>query len=274
MACMNMLWYFVCVFTLLALLGGGAVCAGVRARRRMAARRRAFGRTALPAHWEEILRRRVPCYARLPEEERTRVHAWMKIFLAEKSFVACGGLRCVNDAMALAIAGNACLLLAGREAKEGGCFPSVSSVLVYPHVFCAPTRALLPGAGAEIVSTETRAGEAAPWGTVVVAWREVLAAGAFAGNGSNVVLHEFAHHVRPSGKMLPEVIEAGWRRLCAEDDRAGVLDAYGAESREEFWAVAVEAFFEDSTRLRDSHGELYAALAAFLALDPAKWAPG
>lgn len=273
-----MLWLFVYIFSSLALLAGVTVgvVALVRARRRKTMRWQAFEQAALPAQWVRVLRRRVTGYVRLPAEVRTRVEAWMKIFLAEKSFVACGGLQRVDDDMAVAIAGNACLLLAGRNPAggPGGCFPTVNSVLVYPDVFCTPARAVLSGSGAEIVGTETRAGEAAPWGTVVVAWREVLAAGAFAGNGCNVVLHEFAHHVRPSGNALLEVLETGWRRLRAEGDHTGILDLYGAENREEFWAVAIEAFFEDSIRLRAGHGELYAALAAFFALDPAEWVPG
>jgi Mlc titration factor MtfA (ptsG expression regulator) len=33
----------------------------------------------------------------------------------------------------------------------------------------------------------------------------------------------------------------------------------------------VEAFFENSRRLRAAHPEWYRALAAFFALDPAEW---
>ncbi|MDR2862419.1 MAG: zinc-dependent peptidase, partial [Puniceicoccales bacterium] len=128
-----------------------------------------------------------------------------------------------------------------------------------------------PESGAEIVGEEARVGEASPMGSVVLSWHEVLQAGLFAGNGHNVVLHEFAHHIRPSGAKLLAELEAGFRRLRANPTDEPVLDEYGAENRDEFWAVSVEAFFEDSRRLEETHPEWYAALSAFFALDPAQW---
>jgi len=58
--------------------------------------------------------------------------------------------------------------------------------------------------------------------------------------------------------------------LCA-NPAGSVIDDYGAESRDEFWAVSVEAFFDDARRLRENEPAWYARLAEFFALDPARW---
>ena len=59
------------------------------------------------------------------------------------------------------------------------------------------------------------------------------------------------------------------RRL--EKGHKTVLDAYGAEGPEEFFAVAIEAFFEKPSALQDDEPELYEQLSMLLKLDPVRW---
>ncbi|MDR3228741.1 MAG: zinc-dependent peptidase [Puniceicoccales bacterium] len=238
-----------------------------RRSRRRAVEREAWRSSPIPAFWLRILRRRLPILGRLPPTVRRRLFRHIKVFLAEKHFTACGGIRNVSDTMAVTIAGHACLLLAGRVGSL--CFPTVQSVLVYPDYFYSPV-SRFSGGGAVIVGNEARVGEASPMGNVVVSWREVLQSNAFAENGHNVVLHEFAHHIRPAGAALTAALDAGFRRLRANPNDPA-LDSYGATHREEFWAVSVEAFFENSVKLREEHPELYAAMSDFFALSPADW---
>ncbi|MDR1497463.1 MAG: zinc-dependent peptidase [Puniceicoccales bacterium] len=240
-----------------------------RWHRRRVARRNAYLSSPLPARWELILRRRVPLFSRLPEEIRDRLRKNVKRFLAEKEFTACGGLRSVSNAMSVTIAGHACLLLAGRDYHE--CFPGVASILVYPDAFLGREHTWNLASGTEIVHPAAPLlGEANASGSVVLSWRETLRASVFAGNGHNLVLHEFAHHIRPSGSTLLAEIETGFRRLRSNPSDP-VLDSYGAEDKDEFWAVSVEAFFADAPRLREFHPTLYAALADFFFLSPADW---
>jgi len=243
---------------------GAALVRRVRRRRR---ERERWLSAPPPRFWREVLRRRFPLYNRLPGAVRERLHRHLKVFLAEKTFCACGGLPPVDDGKAVTIAGHACLLLAGR--RDGECFPTVRSVLVYPDVFTGKARRAIAG-GAEIVGDEARVGEASSLGSVVVSWREILQNNALAGNGRDVVMHEFAHHIRPEGAALLAELDAGYRRLCA-NPAGSVIDDYGAESRDEFWAVSVEAFFDDARRLRENEPAWYARLAEFFALDPARW---
>lgn len=53
-----------------------------------------------------------------------------------------------------------------------------------------------------------------------------------------------------------------------------LLDAYAATNAVEFFAVAVETFFERPVELRARHPELYGALAAYFRQDPAGWDRG
>ncbi|MCB1330598.1 MAG: zinc-dependent peptidase, partial [Maritimibacter sp.] len=55
--------------------------------------------------------------------------------------------------------------------------------------------------------------------------------------------------------------------------RPTVFDPYGATAHAEFFAVAVELFFERPTALRDDAPEVYRQLSILFALDPAGW-PG
>ena len=74
---------------------------------------------------------------------------------------------------------------------------------------------------------------------------------------------------------------ADWSRVFLEafDDhqanvargRRTILDAYGATAHEEFFAVAVEVFFEKPGRLKQEEPEVYAQLATLFRLDPADW---
>ena len=49
------------------------------------------------------------------------------------------------------------------------------------------------------------------------------------------------------------------------------IDPYGAQSPPEFFAVAVESFFERPHDLRAAHPDLYAALSTYFAQNPASW---
>jgi len=50
-----------------------------------------------------------------------------------------------------------------------------------------------------------------------------------------------------------------------------VPDAYGAHSVEEYFAVAIEAFFERPSDLKQAEPMVYGQLAQLLKLDPVAW---
>ena len=53
--------------------------------------------------------------------------------------------------------------------------------------------------------------------------------------------------------------------------RPTLIDPYGAEGHEEFFAVAVEVFFEKPRALKSAHPAGLWPLAKLFGLDPAQW---
>jgi Mlc titration factor MtfA (ptsG expression regulator) len=68
-----------------------------------------------------------------------------------------------------------------------------------------------------------------------------------------------------------DVIEAEWQWFCDRVDAGSptLIDPYGAESLEEFFAVAAEAFFVAPAELKWEQPVLYALLAGYFRQDPA-----
>lgn len=247
-----------------------------------ARRRRRLAAQPFPAAWRRILTRRVPLYRRLPEALRPRLERRIQVFLGEKTFYGCGGFE-IDDAVRLTIAAQACLLVLAREE----CFPKLRSILVYPDEFVVE-REEVDAAGVLARAREARSGESWETGRVVLSWEDVRRGTLDPRDGYNVVLHELAHQLDlESGGMEGVPVLASraryrnWaevfsRELEALEERAArglptVIDPYGAQGPDEFFAVATEAFFETPAALEREHPELYAELAAYYGLDPARW---
>ncbi len=253
------------------------VPARLRRRRRM----RHFD-TRLPAAWLSMLEARVPLYRQLPAALRLQLHGHMQIMLEEKRFIGCDGLR-VSDEMRVVIAAQACLLLLNRDTEY---FPDFTNILLYHDSFLVPV--VHRDGALETHDEELRSGESWQRGPVVLSWTDILHGTTLAGDGHNVVLHEFAHKLdEANGAMdgVPALSDAAAQRvwidvLCREFDllrlRArnvsdGVLDDYGASSPAEFFAVATEAFFERGPELSARHPRLYETLRSYYQVDPASW---
>ncbi len=231
-----------------------------------------------PDAWRSVLVQNVPFVSKLTPAERRDLEDKIRVFLAEKRFEGCGGLE-LTDEMRVTVAGYACLLLLHLE--EADVFPTVLSVLVYPSAYKAP-RERRPGG--MVLDGVPRAGEAWEDGVVVLAWDEVLRAAH--DHWHNLVLHEFAHALdQEDGRAdgAPELGERArfgpWARILgdeyrrlAEDvreERPTSIDAYGAVSPAEFFAVVTEAFFGRPRALRQKHPALYEQLRGFYRQDPA-----
>ncbi len=62
-----------------------------------AARRSRLKNQPFPRHWVTILERNIPIYKRLTESLSRRLHGHINVFLAEKQFIGCGGLRLTDE---------------------------------------------------------------------------------------------------------------------------------------------------------------------------------
>ena len=235
----------------------------------------------IPDAWTGIVERTVPLARGLSSEERERLPRLVQIFLADKHFEGCGGLT-LTDEMKVTIAAEACLLLLHLE---GPCYPTLRTVLVYPHGF-VPRLARSPGTG-EVVRPPARLiGESWGNGVVVISWDDAVRGARNPTDGENVVLHEFAHQldaedgVSDGAPILPPGALRTWGGVLSEEyerlhrdvaeDRTSTLDEYGATNKAEFFAVATETFFEKPVQLEREHPELYGQLRQFYQQDPAR----
>ena len=244
-------------------------------------RRRRLMSEPWPSEWLGIVERNVPYYRLLVPQQQRELHGLIRIFLAEKPFEGCGGLE-LDDEIRVTIAAQGCILILGRDT---GIYPKLRSVLVYPQAYVANVTARQPD-GTVVEGRQGRLGESWMQGYVVLSWEDVLLAASGVHDGRNVVFHEFAHQLdnesgAPEGVPLlsagsmyaawSRVFGAEYRALCdsVERDEPTLLDAYGAISPAEFFAVATEFFFERPVELKARHPELYEQLKLFYRHDPA-----
>jgi len=243
-------------------------------------RRARLRRLPVPGAWRDIVARRAPAVSRLPEPDRRELFGHVHVLLAEKRFTGCGGLA-MTDEIRVTIAAQAALLLLHRETDY---FPGLRSILVYPESYVAPLSEEQDD-GTVIEGSEAREGESWHEGSLVLSWSDVIGGAADPHDGYNLVLHEFAHQLdaetgqengtprlasKAQYKEWQGVMSREYEALC-EAVRAGrptVLDAYGAESPAEFFAVSTEAFFERPRNLKARHPELYEQLKLYYRQDP------
>jgi Mlc titration factor MtfA (ptsG expression regulator) len=273
-------FYVVCI----AALALVAALAGYP--RWLAWRRLRVQKNSFPARWRRLLRRRVPLVRRLPVPLQLQLKKHMQVFIAEKSFIGCAGLK-VTEEMRVVIAAQACLLLLNRSTDY---FHNVRQILLYPGAF-AVNRATTDGFGVLQENRLALAGESWSQGQIILSWQDALQGAADPADGRNVVIHEFAHQLdqengAPRGAPPPAVGDAQhnarrWARVFqaayahlqaqASAGEQGFLSHYGAQDPAEFFAVASEAFFEQGSALQQHYPELYAELQGYYKVDPASW---
>jgi Mlc titration factor MtfA (ptsG expression regulator) len=251
-----------------AAAGLGAGLALRRGLGRRGARRRAALSRPFPRDWRTLLEEGYEHYGRLPGPLRRRFEDDTKLFLAEKRIT--GVHTEVTDELRVLVAASAVTLSVGWPDAD---WHALTEVLLYPDDFDRDYS----------IGGEDLSGEAHPWGTVILSAPALLESFQYPDDGYHVGLHEFAHLLDlhqtefdgiPAG--LDEASTREWADLAPREMasiRGGrsVLDGYGGEDPVEFFAVAVETFFERPVAMRRRHDRLYALLSAYFAQDPASW---
>jgi Mlc titration factor MtfA (ptsG expression regulator) len=243
-------------------------------------RRERIGAAPFPNAWLEIIRAKVLLYSRLSEERQAFVRRYVQVFVAEKNWEGCRGLK-MTDEIRVTIAAQVAIFVLGRREVY---FDRLISILVYPTQFVVRSQ----NVGSESTPEwEMGAdGQAADSRVVVLAWPEVERGGLDDDEG-NVVFHEFAHQYdRLTGgeadgmppldnpeqyRRWGEVTDYEFRRLRHRCRRGlpTFLGCYGATDRREFFAVATETFFVYPQTFRVRLPKLYQLLSEVYRLDPA-----
>ena len=251
----------------------------LRERRRRQLRARPF-----PDEWLTLIQQHVAFFRPLSATDRAELLGHIQVFLAEKRFEGCGGFA-VTDEVCLNIAAQACLLLLHRRTDY---FPQLLTILIYPTTYMAEESRQV-GEHLWEEGRVSRLGETGRrMGSLVLSWDAVKHGAANPSDGKNVVLHEFAHQLdfeNDAADGVPGLAtreqQLAWAAVMRSEyaslraaDQSGVptlLDTYGATNPAEFFAVSVEAFFEQPRALRAHHPKLYAELRTYFQQDPVEF---
>lgn len=249
-------------------------------------RRRRIRRTPFPPAWRVLLDRSLPFWETLTGDQQARMEDELRYFIAERHWEGCGGLE-LTEEMQVIIAAEACRLLLGRPGER---FENTSTILVYPSGYFsgAGPVPVLGGGTVRVVDPGGTPvlGQAYERGPVILSWQHALDGATRGEDGSNVILHEFAHKLdmangatdgtprMDSGAQAREwhrVMTDAYERL-AQAARSGLrvpLRRYALTNPAEFFAVATEVFFERPHDLREWDEDLYRVMSRWYGQDPA-----
>lgn len=245
-----------------------------------------------PPLWLKTLQH-YPFLNALALHDQAKLRTLSALFLQHKQFHGGHGLV-VTDAMAVAIAAQACLPLLhwGEPRQALGWYDDFVGIVVHPGAVLA-RRQVTDAAGVVHQYAESLVGEAMERGPIMLSWHEVQDGGHSAVHGTNVVVHEFAHKLDmrggtpdgcpplPAGFMgshsaraAHELWWAAWepayadfRERVSKAQRFGGalpwLDAYGSTAPAEFFAVVCEAYFVQRAQCAHELPTLLPLLDAF-----------
>jgi Mlc titration factor MtfA (ptsG expression regulator) len=248
-------------------------------------RRQKIIQSPFPSTWEAIVRRNVAYFSLLTPEEQSRLRDLIKVFIAEKEWVGCGGID-LTDEMQVTIAAMACLLILNISHDFYG---NVETILVYPEDVVLPER---PIGFFETVTSPLEpigpiTGQAFEQGPLILVWDAVLQSIEEAGSGYNVVYHEFAHKLDMQDGIADgtpplsnKIKYQDWAKTFSREyskllkdvakGKRTFLDEYGATDETEFFAVATEHFFDQPVQMAKAVPDLYRILKDFYKQDPAR----
>lgn len=247
-------------------------------------RRKKLTQAPFPSLWEDIIRRNVAHYCMLEDAERAHLRALIQVFIAEKHWEGAGGLE-LTDEIRVTIAAQACLLLLGLPHDF---YRNVESIIVYPSTVVPPQRnpGFFETSIAPLKVANPIIGQAFRQGPVIIIWDAALRGGRHPELGHNVIYHEFAHKLdmlNGAADGTPPLRDRAeyrdWVQTCSQEylrlkhdaqkGRMSFLDAYGATSEAEFFAVATEQFFDQPRKMIQHAPDLYRVLKEYYRQDPA-----
>jgi hypothetical protein len=233
-------------------------------------RRLAMVKEPFPEEWKRTLERNVPLYARLDDEARRRFENDIRFFISDQNIYGPRG-QPVPDEDRVLVGASAAILGHGLPDWE---WPNMRDIVVYKKAF---NRDYEEGDREHIL------GMVHSQGPIIFSERHLKHGFSSSRDGLNVGLHELAHVMDMadgSADGVPVGLDwmatAPWvevlaKRLCRTCDWRGkrALNSYAYTNEAEFFAVAVETFFEKPKALKRKDPELYEMLAEYFNQDPA-----
>ena len=213
----------------------------------------------------------LPFNAALLPSDLARLRILASLFLDSKEFSGAQGMQ-VTDAHAVMVAIQACLPILhiappDRPDLALEWYDGFVGIVLHAGEVRA-RREWVDEDGIAHSGSEALTGEIVEGGPLMLAWSDVQAAGETASQAYNVVIHEFIHVIdvrdgqadgcppmpREQRREWLTTLQAEYERFCEATEawqrfgkstgmEAPLLDPYGTESLEEFFAVAAEAYF-------------------------------
>jgi Mlc titration factor MtfA (ptsG expression regulator) len=187
-----------------------------------------------------------PFLAALDASAQARLRALCTHFLVEKEFHGANGLV-VTDAMALAIAAQACLPLLHMHGTSGervrdplkllDWYGDFVGIVVQPGAVVA-RRKTTDRAGVVHHYDEVLAGEAMDRGPLMLSWEDVANAGERAQHGHNVVVHEFVHKLDMHGMQMGDAPDG------APPLPRGFMDTRSRAEARSVWRQTMQASYD------------------------------
>ncbi len=241
-------------------------------------RRRLLGKYTIDDTLWQRVSSRFAFVRRLDGGDRARLRDLCVIFLREKQISAAGD-TVLDDEIRLGIAIQACILILNLGIDS---YNDWVEVIVYPDEFM-PRQEVCNEHGIMETDDQVYAGQAWLRGPVILA--AALVETAWESDGTNVVIHEFAHkldmlsgdangfpplHKGMDRQEWSRDFSAAYDDFCrrVSEQEVTEIDPYASQSPAEFFAVVSECFFELPDMLRRNYPRVYAQLALFFRQDP------
>jgi len=214
------------------------------------------------------LRHFFPFYNALSDQNKVNFERRVQEFIRLKEFIPRGGISDVTPEMKTLIAGSAIQLTFGYPAIY---FKHFKRILIYPDDYYST------------ITRKYHKGEVNRRGLIVVSWRSLKEGFVDPADGHHLGLHEMAHALRliniinndeydfydrDTMKAFDQQAYLEMAKMARGGKKASFFRDYSSTNLEEFFAVAIEAFFECSGEFREYSPELYQLLSKILKIDP------
>lgn len=213
---------------------------------------------------DEILMVKNSYYARLSSEGKLKFQKRIQVVLANKTFYAKEGLKLTDEMTILA----ASAFVQISFGLPRGILLEFDKIYVYPDLFFN-----------KLLDRNLK-GSTSPLGIIRFSWKHLEHGFARDDDGINLALHELAHAFKitvETDKAMDlatfdalkdlQIIGADVRSQVLKG-KTDVLRKYAAVNDHEFFACAVEVFFENPEELKADQPKLYSALINVLEQDP------
>lgn len=217
-----------------------------------------------------ILEAKFPYYQRLNPNHKAEFKTKLSSILSTKEFVSRGGLEEVTDEMEILIGATIVMVTFGWKRLR---LPHFDKILIYPNTYYST------------ITKSYHRGEVNPkHGIIVVSWSCFLEGLKNDHDGINLGIHEIAHAIKLENQIYsneeadffnPEAWHS-YQLLVSDEQRKinqnqSIFRKEALLNEHEFFAVALEIFFEKPVEFFSYNPELYGSIVQLLRQDPRVW---